>query len=51
VLNVGYSLGFLPQNVFTMLVLMAIGTTVMTGPLLRMLMPKAGLKVGRLAES
>jgi Kef-type K+ transport system membrane component KefB len=51
VLNVGYSLGFLPQNVFTMLVLMAIGTTVMTGPLLRMLMPKAGLKVLRLAES
>jgi Kef-type K+ transport system membrane component KefB len=43
VLNVGFSLGFIPQNVFTMLVLMAIGTTVMTGPLLRLLLPHAGL--------
>jgi Kef-type K+ transport system membrane component KefB len=51
VLNVGYSLGFLPQNVFTMLVMMAIGTTVMTGPLLRILLPGAGLQVTRLAES
>jgi Kef-type K+ transport system membrane component KefB len=51
VLNVGYSLGFLPQNVFTMLVIMAIGTTIMTGPLLRLLLPRAGLKVKRLAES
>jgi Kef-type K+ transport system membrane component KefB len=51
VLNVGYSLGFLPQNVFTMLVIMAIGTTIMTGPLLRVLLPKAGLMVQRLAES
>jgi Kef-type K+ transport system membrane component KefB len=51
VLNVGYSLGFLPQSVFTMLVLMAVGTTVMTGPLLRVLLPRAGLKVERLSES
>jgi Kef-type K+ transport system membrane component KefB len=51
VLNVGYSLGFLPQNVFTMLVMMAIGTTIMTGPLLRMLLPKTGLMVNRLSES
>jgi Kef-type K+ transport system membrane component KefB len=51
VLNVGFSLGFIPQNVFTMLVLMAIGTTVMTGPLLRMLLPRAGIKVGQLLEA
>jgi Kef-type K+ transport system membrane component KefB len=51
VLNVGFSLGFIPQNVFTMLVLMAIGTTVMTGPLLRMLLPRAGIKVGQLQEA
>ena len=43
VLNVGFSLGFIPPNVFTMLVLMAIGTTIMTGPLLRALLPKAGI--------
>jgi Kef-type K+ transport system membrane component KefB len=51
VLNVGFSLGFIPQNVFTMLVLMAIGTTVMTGPLLRRLLPRAGIKVGQLQEA
>lgn len=51
VLNVGFSLGFIPQNVFTMLVLMAIGTTIMTGPLLRILLPKAGIRVGKLLEA
>jgi Kef-type K+ transport system membrane component KefB len=51
VLNVGFSLGFIPRNVFTMLVLMAIGTTVMTGPLLRLLLPRAGIKVGHLQEA
>ncbi len=51
VLNVGFSLGFIPQNVFTMLVLMAIGTTIMTGPLLRILLPRAGVKVGHLLEA
>ena len=35
VLNVGFSLGFLPQAVFTMLVIMAVCTTAMTGPLLQ----------------
>lgn len=38
VLNVGYELGILPQNVFAMLVAMAVVTTVMTGPLLRLLL-------------
>jgi len=40
VLNIGYDLGFLPRSVFTMLVLMAVLTTVMTGPLLNFLLPK-----------
>jgi Kef-type K+ transport system membrane component KefB len=42
VLNIGYDLGFIPQKVFTMLVIMAVATTVMTGPLLRALLPRAG---------
>jgi Kef-type K+ transport system membrane component KefB len=42
VLNIGYDMGFIPQKVFTMLVIMAVTTTVMTGPLLRVLLPRAG---------
>ena len=42
VLNIGYELGVLPQNVFTMLVVMAVVTTLMTGPLLRRLLPRTG---------
>ena len=42
VLNIGFDLGFIPQKVFTMLVIMAVVTTVMTGPLLRKLLPRAG---------
>ncbi|MGL6043209.1 MAG: cation:proton antiporter [Sandaracinobacteroides sp.] len=42
VLNIAYDLGFLPQKVFTMLVLMAVITTMMTGPLLRLILPKMG---------
>ncbi|WP_157219864.1 cation:proton antiporter [Flavisphingomonas formosensis] len=38
VLNIGHELGFLPQSMFTMLVLMAVVTTLMTGPLLRFLL-------------
>lgn len=34
VLNIGYDLGILSPRIFTMLVLMALGTTMMTGPLL-----------------
>ncbi|HWA91056.1 MAG TPA: cation:proton antiporter, partial [Rhizomicrobium sp.] len=45
VLNIGFDLGFIPQNVFTMLVIMAVATTVMTGPLLRVLLPKAGYAI------
>jgi Kef-type K+ transport system membrane component KefB len=40
VLNVGYDLGFIPQSMFTMLVVMAVVTTMMTGPLLRVLLPR-----------
>ncbi|MBW4053159.1 MAG: potassium transporter Kef [Proteobacteria bacterium] len=42
VLNIGYDMGFIPQKVFTMLVIMAVVTTVMTGPLLRLLLPRVG---------
>jgi Kef-type K+ transport system membrane component KefB len=42
VLNIGLDLGFVPPKVFTMLVIMAVVTTVMTGPLLKVLMPRAG---------
>lgn len=38
VLNVGRDLGVIPPDVFTMLVLMAIVTTIMTSPLLRRLL-------------
>jgi Kef-type K+ transport system membrane component KefB len=51
VLHVGFSLGIIPQHVFTMLVIMAIGTTIMTGPLLRVLLPRAGYRVARLVEA
>lgn len=41
VLNVGLDLGILPPRIFTMMVLVALATTAMTGPLLSL------LKVGR----
>jgi Kef-type K+ transport system membrane component KefB len=34
VLNIGFDLGILPPRIFTMMVLMALVTTCMTGPLL-----------------
>jgi len=43
VINVGFDLGVISQNVFTMLVLMAIISTVMTSPGLRAALPKLGL--------
>jgi Kef-type K+ transport system membrane component KefB len=51
VLNIGFGLGFIPQDVFTMLVIMAVATTVMTGPLLRVLLPRAGHRLDRLVEA
>jgi Kef-type K+ transport system membrane component KefB len=47
VLNIGFDLGFIPPRVFTMLVIMAVVTTLMTGPLLRYLLPRAGYPIGR----
>jgi Kef-type K+ transport system membrane component KefB len=44
VINVGFDLGVISQNVFTMLVLMAIISTVMTTPGLRASLPK--LRIG-----
>ena len=41
VLNIGYDLGILSLRIFTMLVLMAIITTLMTGPLLNLFDDKA----------
>jgi hypothetical protein len=43
VLKIGYDMGFIPQKVFTMLVIMAVVTTVMTGPLSRALLPRAAM--------
>lgn len=37
VLNIGYDLGVLSAEVFTMMVMMALGTTIMTGPALDLL--------------
>lgn len=37
VLNIGLSMGVIPGDVFTMLVIMAVGTTLMTGPLLNLM--------------
>jgi Kef-type K+ transport system membrane component KefB len=51
VLNIGFDLGFLPASTFTMLVVMAVATTLMTGPLLRLLLPGAGHRVARAVEA
>jgi K+:H+ antiporter len=45
VLNVGLDLGVITPKLFTMLVIMAILSTVMTTPALRYFMPRAGLKL------
>lgn len=51
VLNIGFDMGFIPQKVFTMLVIMAVVTTVMTGPLLRLLLPRAGYVIPQGVEA
>lgn len=43
VLNIGLDLGFLPQKVFTMLVIMAVVTTLSTAPLLRLIFRRSGV--------
>jgi len=47
VVNLGYDLGVIPQNVFTMLVLMAIASTIMTAPGLRRWLPAMGHEIPR----
>ena len=42
VLNIGFDAGFIPPDVFTILVIMAVVTTVMTGPGLHSMLPKMG---------
>jgi len=51
VLNIGLYLGVIPRQVFTMLVIMAVGTTIMTGPLLQRVLTRAGFRVTSLAEA
>jgi len=51
VLNIGFSLGFIPQDMFTMLVIMAVATTVMTGPLLQALFRTTGHGRGVLVDA
>lgn len=45
VLNIGLETGFLPPKIFTMLVIMAVVTTIMAGPALKMLLPRLGLPI------
>ena len=47
VLNIGRELGFLPQAMFTMLVVMAVVTTLMTGPLLRLFLFRSDIALRR----
>jgi len=45
VINVGFDLGVISQTMFTMLVIMAVVTTVITTPLLRAWLPRIGMAV------
>jgi Kef-type K+ transport system membrane component KefB len=45
VINVGYDLGAISHNVFTMLVIMALFSTVITAPLLQRWLPRAGYPI------
>jgi len=45
VLNVGAELGFIPKRVFAMLVIMAVVTTIMTGPILKRLLGVHGARL------
>lgn len=45
VINVGYDLGAISQQVFTMLVIMAIFSTIITTPFLRVWLPRAGVQL------
>lgn len=45
-LNIGYDLGIITPTIFTMMVLMALLTTLMTGPLLSLLVPDSQKNAG-----
>jgi Kef-type K+ transport system membrane component KefB len=45
VINVGYDLGVISQQMFTILVIMAIFSTVITSPLLRRWLPRIGMAI------
>lgn len=47
VVNLGYDLGVIPREVFTMLVLMAVASTLMTAPALRFGLPRIGHRIPR----
>ena len=51
VLNIGYDLGFLPKSMFTILVVMAVVTTIMTGPILRVLLANTPNPATRRAQA
>ena len=51
VLNIGYDLRIIPRDAFTMLVIMAVVTNLMTGPLLRLLLPRMGHTVPKGIEA
>ncbi|MGC4071686.1 MAG: cation:proton antiporter [Nibricoccus sp.] len=50
-LNIGYDLGILSPRIFAMLVVMALATTMMTGPLLTLFGSRSGLKKARLSSA
>jgi len=49
-LNVGYDLGILSPHMFTMLVVMALVTTAMTGPLIDLASPRGTRRAGAIAR-
>jgi len=51
VLNVAYELGYIPQSVFTMMVLVAIASTFMTVPLIRVIYLRSGQLVPHAIEA
>lgn len=51
VINLGYDLGVIPREVFTMLVLMAITSTLLTAPALRRWLPRIGHRFAVRAEA
>jgi Kef-type K+ transport system membrane component KefB len=51
VLNIGLDLGFMPQKVFTMFVIMALVTTLATAPLLRLVLRRSGRQLPAAVEA